>query len=326
MIVRYIYIQLYSYFYDKQTPLETKLTRTAVDDKCLQVCPLNLEDLRKVASNWKMGSVNSEQMPGAPIYRFYARNAAGTISRTFRPLQLSWGVREEAADGWGIGILPFLEILGAIDKKRIPSRNALEKEMVALLRNFVPQAQYDNTQNVAEALAMETRPECPVAKVTAMWPKFREFNPEQAPGQDGPAAGGSRPTATQSGKKPTVRGQAKPRQTSLPKYSGQHGLFTADNMDQEIPVDLKETLAANANASLAYQTWRSVKSVKRRIEECEKQTRRDLSLPWTQAKLAIFAGWCLKRSLRDKTVENYISKVTLQTRSQGAVSSFFPCR
>ena len=68
-------------------------------------------------------------------------------------------------------------------------------------------------------------------------------------------------------------------------------------------------LVDNANASLAYQTWRAIKSVQRRVAECEKETARDLSLPWSQVKLTIFTGWCLKRGLRDKTVENYISKV-----------------
>ena len=80
-------------------------------------------------------------------------------------------------------------------------------------------------------------------------------------------------------------------------------------MSEEIPADIKQTLVDNANASMAYQTWRSVKSVQRRVAECERETARDLSLPWSQVKLAIFTGWCLKRGLRDKTVENYISKV-----------------
>ena len=47
-------------------------------------------------------------------------------------------------------------------------------------------------------------------------------------------------------------------------------------------------LVDNANASLAYQTWRSIKSVKRRVVECERETSRDLSLPWSQVQLAIF--------------------------------------
>ena len=89
-------------------------------------------------------------------------------------------------------------------------------------------------------------------------------------------------------------------------------MFDTREMDSGIPSDIKKTLVDNANASLAFQTWRSIRSVERRVRECEKETSKDLSLPWSQIKLAIFTGWCLKRGLRDKTVENYISKVRIK--------------
>ena len=69
---------------------------------------------------------------------------------------------------WGIGILPLVEIIGAIAADRFPSRNALEKEMIKMLRSFTGPAQFDNHTNLGEALASKERPGCPTVKVISL--------------------------------------------------------------------------------------------------------------------------------------------------------------
>ena len=89
---------------------------------------------------------------------------------------------------WGIGILPLVEIIGAIAADRFPSRNALEKEMIKMLRSFTGPAQFDNHTNLGEALASKERPGCPTVKVISIWPKFKEMtdsNTSQGSGSSG---------------------------------------------------------------------------------------------------------------------------------------------
>ena len=283
-----------------------------------------MSPLKDLAKDWNLPSEHSHLIPATPVWKFYAKDQGGNVSRVFKPLHISWGAREAKDDHFGVGILPFLEIFGAVAEDKIPSRNAWEKEMVKMLRAFVGQAQFPSLTNLGEAISQEQRPECPAAKVISAWPKFKALTNSAgltstaAPGpqsglqpvpQPGPLSG------TAPGKtcnKP--RGKAQPiAPTKTSKYSTLHGLFSTDYLNEEIPSDIKEALVDNANASLAYQSWRAIKSVKRRVAECEKETAVDLSIPWNQNKLTIFTGWCLKRGLRNNTIENYISKVNNQT-------------
>ena len=186
-----------------------------------------------------------------------------------------------------------------------------------MLRSFTAPSQLEHPLNLREALETEERPECPAAKITAAWPKFV---PRPNPGGQQSAQGSTpEPQPGPSNVAPgniqhSLQGKAQPRsmsETQHGKYSERHGLFCPNSLSEEIPEEIREELTRNANASLAYQTWRAVKSVKRRIEQCERETGCSLSLPWSRVKLEIFSGWCLRRGLRDKTVDNYISKVIL---------------
>ena len=107
--------------------------------------PRNLENLRQLAKDWNIPSVNSGLIPGLPLFKFYASEDRGS-GRVFKPLQLAWGLREEKDDMWGIGILPLVEIIGAIAADKFPSRNALEKEMIKMLRSLRGQPSSTTTQ------------------------------------------------------------------------------------------------------------------------------------------------------------------------------------
>ena len=74
-------------------------------------------------------------------------------------------------------------------------------------------------------------------------------------------------------------------------------------------------LIKNANASASYQTWRSVKSVDRRIRECAADLKVDMSFPWNAGQVTTFTAWCLRRNLREKSIQNYLSKVNSSTQS-----------
>ena len=90
--------------------------------------PRNLENLRQLAKDWNIPSVNSGLIPGLPLFKFYASEDRGS-GRVFKPLQLAWGLREEKDDMWGIGILPLVEIIGA---DKFPSGEADDKDVEIL--------------------------------------------------------------------------------------------------------------------------------------------------------------------------------------------------
>ena len=158
----------------------------------------------------------------------------------------------------------------------------------------------------AESLLVRERPAVPEVKPAWQWPKYKPAAQSSA----------STPVTSTPGKARHLQSgsaKASPRVTDFGKYSPAHGLMKADRLDRSIPENIRITLADSINSSLAYQTWRSVRSVKRRVEECEVQTGTDMSIPWNQRKLATYTGWCLQRGLRSQTVENYLSKVRERT-------------
>ena len=87
-----------------------------------------MEGLKTLAQRWNIPSLNSSLIPGLPLYKFYARDTRGRVSRTFKLYLVGWGIRENPTDHWGIGILPIVEVLGAIEDRNWPTRNDLEKE------------------------------------------------------------------------------------------------------------------------------------------------------------------------------------------------------
>ena len=104
------------------------------------------------------------------------------------------------------------------------------------------------------------------------------------------------------------------------KYHHSHGLYSSESLIMgdatiDMPEDLKEYVIKNANASASYQTWRSVKSVDRRIRECAADLKVDMSFPWNAGQVTTFTAWCLRRNLREKSIQNYLSKVNSSTQS-----------
>ena len=140
--------------------------------------------------------------------------------------------------------------------------------------------------------------------------------------------GNQRP-ARPAGKRPSGRYKPRPSKpmvrTKEGKYSHRHGLYSTRNLDREaegvvIPETIKHHLVANANASLSYNTWRGVKSVNRRIQECETETKVSLAFPWNNGHLLCFTGWCMERGLRDHQQLHLEGKSQSQSNLQLEIS------
>ena len=299
-------------------------------DIFLHIFPGNLETVRELAGVWNLPT-NSHQLPGVPIYSFYTRNARSLKAKT-----IQWGLREQQGENIGFGIFPAIEVPAA--ELQVPlNREVIEREMIALLRRFTGTLAV-KLGDIETILAAEERPDTGLETRALTWPRYREIpeapapspapsgaaqTPRPAPSASAPPA--SAPPATaphisgkRSGSKAVggTRGGkgVVMRPTSVGKYSHEHGLFSQSSLDREMgeirmPEDLAREFVNQANASLAYQTWRGVRSVARRIRECQVQTGVDLSFPWQSGHLNVFSAWCLKRGLREKTIAVYISKV-----------------
>ena len=224
--------------------------------------------------------MNSVHIPGAILDPLN--------SRTPKHVSVPWALREGEDEGVGMGVFPVLEAIG--HSARTPSRNEVQQEMTTLLRNFSAAANYNKVEELREAwLKAELPPNILESKEAIIsplyWPKFKTPTPTNQghQGKKGPSPGSAKPKP--STMVPTMSG----------KYSGDNGLYNeADlGLDLDIPDSIRQTLVQHANASLSYQTWRSVKGVKRRIMECEAATGASLAFPWSHKQTTIFTGWCL---------------------------------
>ena len=82
------------------------------------------------------------------------------------------------------------------------------------------------------------------------------------------------------------------------------------NDEDILPYSLKKQLVDHANASLSYQTWQSVKGIRRRVEECEAQTGVSMRLPWSQTQVSAFTTWYLQKGLTASIIQQYLANVS----------------
>ena len=78
-------------------------------------------------------------------------------------------------------------------------------------------------------------------------------------------------------------------------------------------------LMANfANHGLAQSTWSSYSTVSNHLERCEKDTGRDLSLPFNTETTLVFVAWLLDvRKIKAVTVDKYLSALRMIHLTQG---------
>ena len=257
---------------------------------------MGLTRLRAQALKWKV-DVNSNLLPGTLLWQFY--------NRAPKYAKVKWGIQEEKEDHVGMGVYPILEAIG--HNARTPTRNKVEEEMTGFLRGFV---------NVANCLKAEDLPdlynqaELPdllgkegAIKQKLTWPKFKATGATNQGNQ---------------GKNLTDKGSAQlsMEPTRTRKYDELNGLYNDEDLKDEmpnIPGHLRQVLVKHANASLSYQTWRAVRGVRRRIQECEVETEVQMEFPWSEEQTNNFTAWCLGKKLREQTIKNYLSKVNKST-------------
>ena len=251
--------------------------------------------MRAKCSEWNLVT-DSPLTPATQLYSFYSN------SRRAKPVLVKWGLVEKKGLHYGLGIFPVLEAIG---HSKLPAKGEAEEEVVSLLRSFKPAVNLPQLADLEKVLDEETRPEIEDSqylKPLMTWPRLRTLpamQPSQPRGKTGPSSSGSAQPmkATKSG-----------------KYSTDHGLYSESSLGfgdnvRELPESLKSEIVKNANASLSYQTWRSVRSVKRLIETCEIESNVSMRFPWDNSQYTAFSAWCLRKNKRKNTIQCYISKV-----------------
>ena len=250
-----------------------------------------------------------------------------------KPKAVPWAMREQEGENIGMGIFPIIECVSTQDEPPVPTREAVEREMAALLGKFSATAQVNKAADLESLILADNPPtEAARTKILFTWPKYKTCGQAAREASNALRTPAPTPTpapapaaSTPAGKRLSGRSKPKPSKpmvrTKEGKYSHRHGLYSARNLDREaegvvIPETIKHHLVANANASLSYNTWRGVRSVNRRICECKTETKVLLAFLWNNRHLLCFTGWCMARGLRDKTITNYISKVRVKSQSQ----------
>ena len=78
------------------------------------------------------------------------------------------------------------------------------------------------------------------------------------------------------------------------------------------------SLAKYANHGLAQATWSSYKTVENHIDRCERETRKDLSLPFNIEKTLTFVAWLIDvRGVKSITIDKYLSGLRMIHLTKG---------
>ena len=101
------------------------------------------------------------------------------------------------------------------------------------------------------------------------------------------------------------------------KY-GNKGMFTTDSFKNiNIPTADKKLLEHAVNHSLSSRTWSSYRTVGNLLELCQTETRKILSLPLDEDKTLIFIAWLIKRGLKARSINSYLSGLRMLHLSKG---------
>ena len=260
-----------------------------------QIIPTNLATLQAKARAW---DIPPWLMPGLNV-------KGEERSNRF----INWALLEEGEPKLGFGTFPLLELVGVSAHNNLPTRAKVQEEMVKLLRGFVEANQLPGDDETFE-LAIRG------AQIPPMGPWQVDANSRLAT-LTWPSITVRAPTVP--GKRtPQLLGKAKPsremRESPRGKYDPGNGFYDLQTLERDgiaegLPQDLQRLLVDNANASLSWNTWRSLSTVMRLIKRCEQEANTSLQLPWDKKMLSLFTAWCLRRNNREATIGAYLSKV-----------------
>ena len=101
------------------------------------------------------------------------------------------------------------------------------------------------------------------------------------------------------------------------KY-GEKGLFTSSSFQSaNIARSDRRILEIAANHSLSAKTWSSYNTVKNMLELCENQTSKDMTLPMNEGQTLSFIAWLVKRGLKARSINSYLSGLRMLHLTQG---------
>ena len=109
------------------------------------------------------------------------------------------------------------------------------------------------------------------------------------------------------------------------KY-GKNGLFSSSSFKGTVfSASDKKLLKLAANHSLSSKTWSAYRTVENMLELCGSQTNVNLTLPMTENKTLVFVAWLMKRGLKSRSINSYLSGLRMlhltKGVKQGAVRS-----
>ena len=105
--------------------------------------------------------------------------------------------------------------------------------------------------------------------------------------------------------------------TGTSKY-GPNGLFTKESFKNTgLSMGLCEQMAKVANYSLSKSTWSSYRTVKRQLENCQKDLNIKFYFPMSSSHIVVFVAWLVSKGLTAATIKSYISGVRTIHLSQG---------
>ena len=167
-----------------------------------------------------------------------------------------------------------------------PERDALEEEMIALLRT-VGKRNHRSRKDQASLMEEDAAPQANKNQ-GALWPQFK-----------GPSTADNR----------TLGRDLEISAFPHGKYCGV-GYVTKDDMIiRGVPERYAETYARALNGSVSRNTWKQRKSVLNTIKRCEQGSGYPLDFPWGDRELQVFVGWAMDEELKTATIAQYVSNV-----------------
>ena len=128
---------------------------------------MSLESLQDLARKWGLDA-SSPDIPGLTVPEIWSN------SKTKKPKAIPWAMREKEGENIGMGIFPIIECISTQDVIPVPTREAVEREMTALLGKFSPTVQVSKTGDLDNLITAKHPPaEGERTKVNFSWPNYK---------------------------------------------------------------------------------------------------------------------------------------------------------
>ena len=211
---------------------------------------------------------------------------------------------EKPGENIGFGTLPLLEVTRR--DHALPQRDELEEELCSLLGpKMVFIRAVESPDLMEEALALQQWPARICEPKPTAWPEFQGPTAAPAPGGESRCS----PVSVLSvGQCQSVNTVMRPGQN---KYaSGVNWRLWAGGEAPVVEASLRAQFDKLVSASMAENSWRSLRSVLKSVDTLATEFSLELSLPWTQDKLLAFVLAGSMKGWQSSTLRSYVSRVS----------------